>query len=627
MKKKVNKILLFLLTAAMLLTSVSMTAFADTDETEDEEENIPKVFHKDDDNRELRIVIGKTETVTIGKTGTLSVTVKNTSDVDWKKTNIWIASEEYYRDYYDEIEDEDGEIIKTMNATYPFEINDSLNEHHNVGPLKAGAKKTINLRVSVKKNLAEGYYPVLLGLSVEDKNESIRDYEKTIIIWAETNSSTTTESEEDSEPVSFALGENQPTPQGIYSQVMDFNVNMRNTGYKTAYDVRVEMEVSENIEQFPFEINDGNYDRSMKDIASNQTVEVPYSMAVRAKAKTGYYPIKYKIHYREEENGNFAAPIEKTMYVRIIGEDEEDEISADAGENERTKARIIVDSYETEPARILAGEDFTLHVKMKNASSQISASNILFTFDPETVSDSPVFTTVNGSNSMVVNSLAPGASEVLTMHFTSNPSAEQRSYTVTISEQYDSPEFKNAKESVKIAIPIKQEARLNTGNMEVMPSAIDVGNETNIMFDVNNTGKVTLYNVTAVFEADSIQRSENYVGNIKPGESGNVDAMILGTAPTTDDGMIRVSITYEDENGEVSSVDKEIQLFVSEPMPMEDPFIDVGMTDMPETEPSKMDTLKKYALPLGAAAVLLLGGIIFLRRRKKKKAGMDDEIL
>ena len=101
---------------------------------------------------------------------------------------------------------------------------------------------------------------------------------------------------------------------------------------------------------------------------------------------------------------------------------------------------------------------------MKNASSDITASNILFTFEPEAVENSPVFTTANGSNSVVVNSLAPGASEVLTMKFTSSPSAEQRAYNITITEQYDSPEFKNAKETVKIAVALKQEARLNTGH-------------------------------------------------------------------------------------------------------------------------------------------------------------------
>ena len=44
-----------------------------------------------------------------------------------------------------------------------------------------------------------------------------------------------------------------------------------------------------------------------------------------------------------------------------------------------------------------------------------------------------------------------------------------------------------------------------------MPDAISVGEESNVMFSINNTGKVMLYNVNAVFEADSIQKNEAYV--------------------------------------------------------------------------------------------------------------------
>ncbi len=627
MRKMLKRFFILMLAAVMMITSVSLTAFA-----EEDEEEIPKVYYKDDDNSNLRLIIGSTEEVTIGKSSTISITLKNNSGEDWKKTTVWIAEEEAYKDYYDiDVDDEDSsDIVRSMKTTYPFEINDSLNKQKNIGSIKDGSKKTANIKVSVKKNLEEGYYPVLIRVATENENGNLREYEKTMIIWAETKTSTgTTENDETgTEPVAFALGENQPTPQGIYGQVMNFEINLRNTGYRTAYDVRVEMGLSANVSEFPFEINDGNYDRWMNNIASNETVQVPYSMAIQEGAESGYYPIKYTIRYREEENGAFAEPIEDVMYVRIIGKNVEDELSADAGENERTKARIIVDSFETEPARILAGQDFVLKVKMKNASDKISASNILFTFEPEAVSESPVFTTVNGSNSFVVNNLAPGASEVLEMHYSSSPSAEQRSYTITITEQYDSPEFKNAKETVKIAVPLKQEARLNTGNIEVMPNAIEVGGESNIMFDINNTGKVILYNVTAIFEGDSIQRSENYVGNIKPGESGNVDAMIYGTAATMDEGMIRLLVNYEDENGTVNTFEKEIQLFVSEPVPMEDPFMDeMNVMDEPEPEPTMMDTLKQYALPLGAAAVAVLGGIIFFIRRKKKKAGMDDEIL
>ena len=626
MKRIMKKFFLFMLAAVLMLTSISLTAFADEDD-----EEIPKVYHKDDDNSDVRLVIGSTEEVTIGKSSTISVTLKNNSGEDWKKTYVWIADEEDYKDYYDiDIEEEDSsDLVRSMKTTYPFEINDSLNKQKNIGSVKDGAKKTANLKVSMKKDLEQGYYPVLIHVLTENERGNQREYAKTMIIWAKTKTAAdpTEKDETGTEPVAFALGENQSTPQGIYGEVMNFEINLRNTGYRTAYDVRVEMELSANVKEFPFEINDGNYDRWMNNVAANETVQVPYSMAIQEGAESGYYPIKYTIRYREEENGSFAEPIEDIMYVRIIGKQTEDQLSADAGENERTKARIIVDSFETEPATVFAGQDFILRVKMKNASDRISASNILFTLEPESVSNSPVFTTVNGSNSAVVNNLAPGASAVLEMHYSSSPSAEQRSYTITITEQYDSPEFKNAKETVKFAVPIKQEARLNTGNIEVMPNSIQVGGESNIMFDINNTGKVTLYNVTAIFEDDSIQKSENYIGNIKPGESGNVDAMIYGIAPTMDDGMITVKITYEDENGTVSSVDKELQLFVSEPMPMEDPFMDDFMImDEPVPEPTPMDKLKQHALPIGAAAVAVLGGIVFFIRRKKKKAGMDDEI-
>lgn len=626
------------LAACMLMGAVPATAFA-AKETTEAAETIPQVYRMDDDNDTVRLVIGKTPTLYIGKNGTVSVTLMNMEDKDWIETEIWIASEDDFRNHYsDEItktEDRDREessIVQSMKTIYPFEVTDSLNSHYKVGHVNKKAKKTVNLNVNVKKGLEEGYYPILIYISKRAQGEDgmSSEYAKTIMAWIETKKTTgTSETNEDnSEPVAFALGENQPTPSANYSEVMNFDVNVRNTGYKTAYDVRVDMELSEDIAKFPFEINDGNYDRQMGNMNPDQTVAVPFSMAVREKAKSGYYPIKFKIRYRENENGNFAAPIEDTFYVRVYGKDEDDSLDSEAGENERTKARIIVDSFETDPAEIYAGQDFTLKVRMKNASNSIVASNILFTFESETVSDSPVFTTVNGSNSVVVNSLAPGASDTLTIKFSSSPTAEQRSYTITINEQYDSPEFKNAKEAVKIAVGLKQEARLNTGTIEVMPDAISVGEESNVMFSINNTGKVMLYNVNAVFEADSIQKNEAYVGNIEPGKSGNVDTMINGIAPTTDDGKVKLSITYEDENGKVSTVEKEIQLMVNEDQSMDESNVDdTWNSDDVQPEPSTTDKLKHLAIPVGIVGVVLAAVILVVIRRKKKKAGMDDEIL
>ena len=120
---------------------------------------------------------------------------------------------------------------------------------------------------------------------------------------------------------------------------MNFGVNLANTGLKKVYDVRVDMQLDADITKFPFDINEGNYNRKMGDMEPGQMVTVPYSMMVRENVKSGFFPIHYLVTYREEEGGEFSDPVDKVFYVRVKGKDD-DELSADAGEQDRTKSRI-----------------------------------------------------------------------------------------------------------------------------------------------------------------------------------------------------------------------------------------------------------------------------------------------
>ena len=562
-----------------------------------------------------------------GKAGnkiSIKMTVHNNgSKGDNYLRTIRLANADQYDQFYTYDDDDDDDSDSDSNISwsgkhFPFEADSNTFKEKRID-VKPGSSKSVTLTYKLRRDLAAGYYQAFFYI-----DDSLK---VGINIWVSAYDGSSTEEDDNTKlDYDFSIGDNQQTPYAGYNQVMDFGVNLTNTGLKKVYDVRVDMQLDADITKFPFDINEGNYNRKMGDMESGQMVTVPYSMMVREDVKSGFFPIHYLVTYREEEGGEFSEPVDKVFYVRVKGKDD-DELSADAGEQDRTKARIIVDSFETIPAEIYAGQPFELRVRMKNASSDVSASNIMFTFASEEVENTPIFTSESGSTSVVVNNMAPGATADLSMVFKAAPTAEQKSYRMTIQEQYDSPEFKNAKETVKIAVALKQEARLNTGTIEVMPDSIEVGTETNIMFPINNTGKVTLYNVTAIFEADSIQRAESYVGNIKPGESGNVDVMVAGAAPTMDEGKIRLTITYEDENGVVTPVEKEVQLFVTEPVIMDDPSMDVGNMDIPEPEPTKMELLKKYAVPLGAAAAVLLILVVVLIKRKKKKAGMDDEIL
>ena len=512
----------------------------------------------------------------VSKSIKIPITIHNIYEEDLESLRIVLCDEDEYREIYEDIldydeddeddddDDDDDKEIRHYFDAFPFEVNSSTFEEKVLGDVKQGAKKTVTFTFKVRRDLEPGYYQAFFHL--RSKHRYFGDFGVNIWVGSATGKSEEDEDEEKDYPGIFSMGDGQFTPFASYKEVMNFGVNLTNIGGRTVYDVRVEMQVDPDVTKFPFDINEGNYRRNMGDMAPGDTVTMPYSMAVREDVKSGFFPIHYFVYYRETEGGSFEGPVDLSYYVRVRGEDD-DKLSQDAGENERTKARIIVESYSTDPEKVYAGKPFTLHVRMKNASANIGASNIMFTLKPEEVSGTPVFSADGGSTSVVVNSLSPGASSDITMQFIPSPVAEQKSYKVAIKEQYDSPEFKNASEEVSISVPVYQEARLGLSTIEVMPADLQVGSETNVMFGVNNTGKAVLYNVTAHFEADSINPVDAYVGNIKPGETGNVDTMLQAAAPTTDTGIVKIIISYEDENGAVSEVEKQMTLQVREPEP------------------------------------------------------------
>ena len=567
-----------------------------------------------------------------GKAGnkiSIKMTVHNNgSKGDNYLRTIRLANADQYDQFYTYDDDDDDDSDSDSNISwsgkhFPFEADSNTFKEKRID-VKPGSSKSVTLTYKLRRDLAAGYYQAFFYI-----DDSLK---VGINIWVSAYDGSSTEEDDNTKlDYDFSIGDNQQTPYAGYNQVMDFGVNLTNTGLKKVYDVRVDMQLDADITKFPFDINEGNYNRKMGDMESGQMVTVPYSMMVREDVKSGFFPIHYLVTYREEEGGEFSEPVDKVFYVRVKGKDD-DELSADAGEQDRTKARIIVDSFETIPAEIYAGQPFELRVRMKNASSDVAASNIMFTFASEEVENTPIFTSESGSTSVVVNNMAPGATADLSMVFKAAPTAEQKSYRMTIQEQYDSPEFKNAKEEVKIALPVKQEPRLNTSTIDVMPDAIEVGSETNVMFGINNTGKVILYNVMARFEADSIQPSDAYVGNIKPGETGNVDMMLTAIAPTTDDGKVKIIISYEDENGVVSETEKEMLLNVSEA------FSDDGMDGMDgmdngmdaDADAAQAGGAGRIAPMLVIAALVGAGvGVVVWKRKKKKIAGekaLEDEL-
>ena len=528
-------------------------------------------------------------------------------------------------------------------GVYPFEVNASLfSQEKTLSSLKKGEYQELSFKVNVRAdalkmkdsagNTSDGYFGIPFTIWYTDGNGQEQNRTEFVNVFI-TESGEVKDSGTKILEKTFIVGENQLTPTGNYPTPMNFSVNFRNQSKNTLYDVKVKLNTalsekesvqltespkSEAQKDFPFAINESNYDREFTVVNPGETISPAYSMAIKSNTASGYYPLSYTVSYKVAPGANVSITDTYSFYVNLRNStmiQVDKEKLGDFNANDRTKARLIVSSYRTEPEQVYAGKEFKLILTMKNASTSIEASNILFTLTSEKSQDAAVFSIKDGANTFVVNSLGAGAETELSLNVKANAGVDPKSYVISINEKYDSPAFKNAEEKVDIDIPVYQTARMGFSNFSVTPESVSVGSESNAMFGINNTGKVILYNVQAVFQSDYIKKATAYVGNIKPGETGNVDVMLSAIKATADDDTIPVEIQYEDVNGNKYTEKTEINLSITE---QAEDFHGDSMDDMANTrEPEK--TSPSVPLTIGAAVAALIAGGAFIGIKKKGK--------
>ena len=357
MKKNMfTRILAFLITGVLAFSVLPpVAARAELVDTSDNEVIVSKSVPK-----------GKT-----GKRMNVTFTIKNDSGEKWEDVEARIYNNGAYIAGPNAVE---GEYV------FPFEVTTGTFEPKHVGTIEDGKSKNVSIPARVRSDLSEGYYTVQIEITSKEHKASALEY---VNIWVSKSTGSDKDDDEEEREVGFVLGEGQFTPYGTYPNVMEFAINMRNDGLTEARDVNVVMVLNKDTNEFPFDINEGNYDRNFEKIGADEVVQLPYSMAIRSDAYTGYYPIKFEIRYRETATGQIMKE-EETFWVHIKNKDKDD-TSGDFNEHDRTKARIVVDGFETIPETIIAGEPFRLVLRMKNASSSLAASNILFTMESEKV--------------------------------------------------------------------------------------------------------------------------------------------------------------------------------------------------------------------------------------------------
>ncbi len=423
----------------------------------------------------------------------------------------------------------------------------------------------------------------------------------------------------------------------------------------TPYNVKqvvVTPVISGKTEDWPFEINASGYTISFDCLLGSnaqpdineRTQYLYWTFMTREDVLNGYYPLSFQILYLDDVCNQGSATI--STYVECIGKP--DAANKNIDENMAVSTpRIIVTGFETNPADVYAGSDFELIIHLKNTSDSTEVSNVEIDLTAavegkDSDSSYSAFLPTSGSNTAYFSEIPIQGSADIRMSFNAKADLAQKPYVMKLDMKYEDKKNNPYTGEASVSIPVRQDSRFEISTIEMTPASITIGGQANVMFSVYNTGKTKLYNLKADFSADSITNANAFVGNLDSGATGNIDTMLTGINPTTDDGTVKVTVSYENDMGEIFSEDFNTTLYVNPPMGEFGVGGEDGMGGMEaaiRTDPNQnkfsMETIKnlplwaKIAIPIGIFIIVtgVIGAIISgIRKRKRKKELQIEEL-
>ncbi len=421
------------------------------------------------------------------------------------------------------------------------------------------------------------------------------------------------------------------TPVANAGQEVSIVLPVVNMGKTNVTNAVVTPVLSTDTATWPFEITQSSYSQTIADLPGTDTGmsdmdrrrELTWNLKTRSDVGNGYQKISFDVRYFASDGSSQTTTLD--TYIQTSG------TAGVSSDGKASVPRVIVTGFETDPETVHAGESFMLTLHLKNTSTATSVNNMLFEFDAvvegkdsDTTYES--FLPTAGSNTIFVDRMEKNGTKDIQIEMEARADLTQKPYAIDVNMSYEDEHVNAYTNKASVSIPVKQAARVDMSDPEVNPSSIEVGSEANIMFSIYNLGKTKLYNVKVTADSEFVSTGDAFVGNLDSGATGSVDMYVNGLAPTTDDGTVKLNISYEDETGEATVIEKEVSLFVTESM-MDD---DMNYDDMPIDDQTGTSGGVGKAIPVIVVFLLLAGGgaiIVSLKKKKLKEQKKLEEDL
>ena len=407
----------------------------------------------------------------------------------------------------------------------------------------------------------------------------------------------------------------------------------------------------ENADAWPFKTDYQKYEQKIDTLKAGEKTEISFDFVQRDDAGTRRYAIPFSV-YKGDDDEPIAT---HKLYVNTTEKPQADNsqnqgdngnggdaMTASVGNDEPavysgggsgsssdgSVPRVIVTGFDTNPAEVHAGSDFTLTIHLKNTSKKTKVQNMLFELEAPTEgtdeqTSAPAFLPTSGSNSIYLDGIKADGTADISITLNAKADLLQKPYSINLSMKYEDSQATQIDSSSSISIPVKQDARFEFSEFEISPQTIEVGGEANVMCSLYNLGRIKLYNAKARFEGNGIKKQEIFIGNVEAGATGSIDAMLKGEKVTNGNSKITMTLSYEDESGNISETTKDFELEVTEAVDDSDMYMNTdGDVEAGSGGFPVVPVVVVIAIIVGAVAA-----VVFVKKKKKKQMLNEEEEL
>lgn len=445
-----------------------------------------------------------------------------------------------------------------------------------------------------------------------------------------------------------------------YQKAQDFVLNVTNTSDQTLKNIKVEPVLKKNTDKWPFKTEYQSYEASIPELAKGGSGSVKFNFTQRDDAGDKTYRLTFAVT-AENESGDTVYDDKLTYSVNTSAKPEsskEDSGNDNSGQSAGSSddsgidtyaggvdngdavysggggdasgngsvPRVIVTGFTTNPADVKAGSDFTLTLHLKNTSKSSRVGNMLFELEaPTEGSDeqttAPAFLPSSGSNSIYLDGIAANGTADISIDLNAKADLVQKPYSINVSMKYEDANASQIEASSSISIPVKQDARFEFSEFEITPESIAVGEEANVSCNLYNLGRIKLYNAKASFEGEDIKSTETFLGNLEPGSSTSIDVMLEGMQASQGDGEVKMTLSYEDEAGTVSTTEQTFNLTVTEAVD------DAMVEEIPEDSTGGGLPIVPIIIVILIIAGVVAAVVIKKKKKSQKLAEEEEELL